>query len=499
MKLSVSFLALALAASRVSAGPVEDAINNLKLPVSSTALQLLIWERGVMSHMEKISELTLANGGNRAFGSVGHNVTVDYIAQKLQRTGYYNVERQTFAYPFSEGEATLSVNGADIETSWPTYGPAGDVEKPMYRVANFGCDASDFPATVAGNIALIKRGTCEFGHKVALAGAAGAAGAILFNNVPALLSSVTLGAPSRPDVGPYVPVSGISGTDGEAFSEQLAAGTEVIGNLQVDAETGERFSTNILATTKYGDKDNIVFAGAHTDGAPEGPGMSDNGSGTASLLEVALKLPAFKVKNAVRFGFWTAEEVGLVGAEHYVTTLSAEERQKIALYLNFDMVASPNFVYAVYNGDGTAFPEIGGGPPGSEHIEATFKEWFSKKRLGSVPTAFDGRSDYGPFLDAGIPAGGLFTGAEGVMSEEEAKMFGGQANVAYDPCYHTPCDNMDNINRIPLLQNTRATAHAIATYARSVNGIPRDRPEPTTARKASRSGKLTCGKEHLAI
>jgi Zn-dependent M28 family amino/carboxypeptidase len=152
-------------------------------------------------------------------------------------------------------------------------------------------------------------------------------------------------------------------------------------------------------------------------------GINDDGSGTITVLEIALKLPFFKVKNAVRFGFWTAEEFGLVGSEHYITNLSEEERQKIALYLNFDMVASPNFGYFVYNGDGTHFPNIPPGPPGSDHIEDTFNNWFAKKKLPSAPTEFSGRSDYGPFLDVGIPAGGLFTGAEGIKTEEQAALY----------------------------------------------------------------------------
>lgn len=138
-----------------------------------------------------------------------------------------------------------------------------------------------------------------------------------------------------------------------------------------------------------------------------------------SVLEIALRLPAFNVKQAVRFGFWTAEEFGLVGSEYYITNLPEEERAKIALYLNFDMVASPNYGLFVYDGDGSAFNTTG--PAGSDHIEKTFVDFFDKNRLKSAPTAFNGRSDYGPFLDVGIPAGGLFTGAEGIKTEEEAQ------------------------------------------------------------------------------
>jgi len=150
-------------------------------------------------------------------------------------------------------------------------------------------------------------------------------------------------------------------------------------------------------------------------------GINDNGSGTISLLEIALRLPRFSVINTVRFGWWTAEEFGLVGSEHYVTNLSEEEKQKVALYLNFDMVASPNAGYFIYDGDGSVFNKTG--PAGSDHIEKTFEEYFVGAKIKSAATAFDGRSDYGPFLDAGIPAGGLDTGAEGIMTAEEAKWY----------------------------------------------------------------------------
>jgi hypothetical protein len=207
----------------------------------------------------------------------------------------------------------------------------------------------DFPPAVKGNIALISRGACEFGLKVAYAGASGAAvsrspdwfiradmaqAAIIYNNLPGLIVG-TLASPSRPQ-GPYVPVGSLSLEDGSTLA-LAAAGENVTGTLGVVAVTENRTTSNVIATTKLGDKGNIVFAGGHTDSVPAGPGINDNGSGSIGLLEVALRLPAWGVSNAVRMGWWTAEEFGLVGSEYYVSSLSAEEQQKIALYLNVDM------------------------------------------------------------------------------------------------------------------------------------------------------------------
>lgn len=200
---------------------------------------------------------------------------------------------------------------------------------------------ANFPAEVSGNIALIQRGTCEFGLKVALAGAAGASGAVLYNNEDIPINGGTLGSPDRPE-GAYVPAASLSGLDGAKLLALIAAG-DVQGKIVVDALNEYRYTSNVLATTKTGDKNNIVFSGAHTDSVPAGAGINDNGSGTIALLEIALALTKFSVKNAVKFGFWTAEEYGLVGAEHYVASLSEEELAKIALYANHDMIGTHTF------------------------------------------------------------------------------------------------------------------------------------------------------------
>ena len=104
------------------------------------------------------------------------------------------------------------------------------------------------------------------------------------------------------------------------------------------------------------------------------------------------------------------------------------------------MLGSPNYVRFVYDGDGSATPDAG--PNGSATIEDIFLDYFAKVGLATEPTAFDGRSDYGPFIAVGIPAGGLFSGAEEIKTAEEAAIYGGTAGVAYDPCYHQACDDL---------------------------------------------------------
>ncbi|MGH3923026.1 MAG: M28 family peptidase, partial [Pseudonocardiaceae bacterium] len=209
----------------------------------------------------------------------------------------------------------------------------------------------------------------------------------------------------------------------------------------------------------------------------EGPGINDNGSGTAALLETALQLGGNPpVHNAARFAWWGAEEAGLLGSEAYVAGLAPEQQLDIALYLNFDMVGSPNAAYFAYDGDDSDAEGAGPGPHGSAPIEAAFIDYLTGKQDVQVEgTDFDGRSDYGPFIAVGIPAGGLFTGAEGIKTPEQAAKWGGTADVAYDRCYHQACDTLDNLDRPALDRNSDALAWVTATYGIStddVNGVP---------------------------
>lgn len=243
------------------------------------------------------------------------------------------------------------------------------------------------------------------------------------------------------------------------------------------ANDAHNCSSNVIATTTRGDPDNILFLGAHSDSVEDGPGINDNGSGSAGILEVALRLGRYLTSNKVRFAWWTAEEEGLLGSEYYVATLPAEEQMKIRLYLNFDMIASGNGVCARYDGDGSAFNQSG--PAGSDVAEHLFESYFASKGKPLTTSEFNGRSDYGPFLAVNVPCGGLDTGAEKKKTEEEAAIFGGTAGVAYDPNYHGPGDTALNMS-IPFLEiNSKAIAHAVATYGVSWEGFPaRTAPEP---------------------
>jgi Zn-dependent M28 family amino/carboxypeptidase len=191
------------------------------------------------------------------------------------------------------------------------------------------------------------------------------------------------------------------------------------------------------------------------------------------ILEIAevFSAQARDARNRLRFVWWGAEEQGLIGSTRYVESLSAAERARIKLNLNFDMVGSPNFVRFVYDGNNSSFPVdpqtgVERGPAGSGAVEQVFLNYFNAIDLPVEPTPFDGRSDYGPFIAAGIPAGGLFTGAEDIKTAAQAAIYGGTAGLAFDPCYHRACDTFTNNNLTALDQMSDAAAHATLLFSR---------------------------------
>lgn len=475
MKVSASILALGAIPSLVTAadaaprGIIGDILDKLgiKRPlVQSDLLQRFVNKEDLRDGAQKLLDLAKAHGGNRAFGSGGHNATVDYIYNTLVKLNYYDVKKQPFTEIFSQGTSTLTVDGVRIESEIMTYTPGGSAEGPLIAVPNLGCVISDYPAEVVGKIAFVSRGTCPFADKSLAAKAAGASAIVVYNNVAGTLSG-TLGTPFKD----YAPTVGISQEDGTAILTKLAAGA-VTASFKVDATVEPRTNYNVIAETKGGDHNNVLVLGGHSDSVAAGPGINDDGSGTIGILNVAKYLSNFRVNNAVRFIFFGAEEFGLLGSYYYVKSINGSETElaKIRAYLNFDMIASPNYVYGIYDGDGSAFNLTG--PAGSDVIEKDFEDFFKSKKTPSVPSQFSGRSDYAGFIQNGIPSGGLFTGAEVLKTEEEAKLFGGTAGVAYDVNYHKAGDTIENLNWEAFVLNTKAIANSVAKYAVSWKGLP---------------------------
>jgi Zn-dependent M28 family amino/carboxypeptidase len=460
--------------------------------VNTQKLRDAVTVAGILQHERAFQKIANDNDGTRASGLPGFDASADYVVRKLRQAGY-KVKRQTFTFPFFRDVAppelsVVSPTPGDIETATFTYSGSGEVTGQVVPTNDIvlpptpepsstsGCEAADFETPPGPNsIALIQRGTCTFEDKVNNAQAAGYAAVIIFNEGQEGRQELLTGTLGNPET---IPAVGISFADGEALYEETQNGP-VTARVFTSTETDlNRETENIIADSPEGKiKGQTIVVGAHLDSVPAGPGINDNGSGSATILEIAEQLAALKYTNKlqrqVRFAFWGAEEPGLLGSEHYVNSLTQAQLDKIYANLNFDMVGSPNYVRFVYDGDGDSTPEDDedAGPPGSDSIEDLFNKYFADKGLASDPTPFDGRSDYGPFIAVGIPAGGLFSGAEGIKTAEQAQVYGGTADVAYDKCYHLACDTITNLNTKALSELGDAAAHATLTLAGSNTGL----------------------------
>ena len=459
--------------------------------VNTNKLERAVTVNGILQHERVLQRIANNNGGTRASGTPGYDASAAYVAKKLTDAGY-EVSTQQFEFPFFQelapsALAQVSPVAAPIESATFEYSGSGEVTGTLVGATNLvvpatpepsssaGCAPGDFvPASVTEpQVALIQRGSCDFAVKVANAVAAGYDAAVIFNEGNPgrtdLLTSVTLGDPAA------VPVVGISYADGVALYEAALAGPVTV-SVATETLSETRTTVNVLADTPRGDPNRVVVVGAHLDSVLDGPGINDNGSGTATILETAIQFAreGKKPQQQLRFAFWGAEENNLLGSTHYVESLTDDELATIYANLNFDMLGSPNYVRFVYDGDGSENADGLGGPPGSAQIESLFTDYFAGKNLATAPTAFDGRSDYGPFIEAGIPAGGLFSGAEGVKTAEEAAVFGGTAGEPYDPCYHQACDTITNLSTAALNELGDAVAHSVGTMARTKTGFFED-------------------------
>ncbi|KAH7364791.1 putative leucine aminopeptidase 2 [Rhexocercosporidium sp. MPI-PUGE-AT-0058] len=487
--IAAAVLAFVAATTAVSV-PSTDAkeIRAVKPLVESNKLRRVMTRSALLAKANKLQEIAYATPGrNRLIGTAGHEGTVAWITSVLdQYPDYYTYYLQPLSLSVGAG-ANLTIGGVVTEAFAVDLAPAGTVSAPVVSVANLACDLTDFPPNTAGKIALVFRGTCQSGIKAHNAFLAGAVGMIVYNNDVGTLEGYSLQILPTAG-GPYVPTSGITRAEGLALVARLAAGETVVAGFTT--KTNDIVTNNIIAETIEGDHDNVIHISGHSDSVAAGPGINDNGSGTISILEVAIQLTSFSVNNAVRFSWWTAEESGLLGASYYVSQSPQSELNKIRLMLDFDMMASPNYAFQVYDGDGSAFGESG--PPGSAEAEYEFERFFVEE-MGENFTQieFDGRSDYGPFLEAGVATGGIACGAEGVKTVEEAAMFGGVAGEWYDKNYHQAGDTVKNLNMGAWIVMTKSIAHMTATFARSFELLP-----PNT--KANREKRMEHAKRMSA-
>ncbi|QPG74137.1 hypothetical protein FOA43_001459 [Brettanomyces nanus] len=438
--------------------------------IDSESLQDLILEDSLRERANTL--FSIASSSNktwghptRVIGSKGHWKTIGYIKKEIKKLGnYYNVTVQPFkAFYGDVFYYNATINGTylpeldpmDMSPPTPHKKP---VSGPLLAVTNYGCLLDDYPTDSEGSILLIRRGNCSFGEKAITAGKLGAKAAIIYNNEDGSIRG-TLGVPPKGTA--VAPSVGISKTLGEYYLGLLASGEHLEGSVVVDSFVGIVKTLNVIAETVEGDPNNIVMLGAHSDSVAAGPGINDDGSGTLSLLEVAKQLTNFKVNNKVRFAWWAAEEEGLLGSNNYAETLTPDENQKIRVFMDYDMMASPNYEYEVYDANDVDNPK------GSGELKNLYIDYYTEHGLNYTLIPFDGRSDYVGFIEHHIPAGGIAAGAE------KKNVFNG--NVL-DHCYHQYCDNLDNLAYDAWMINTKLIAHSVATYAKSFEGFPEREP-----------------------
>jgi Zn-dependent M28 family amino/carboxypeptidase len=435
--------------------------------VAPEALARAVTAQGVKAHLVALAAIGRRNGGTREVGTSGYQASVAYVAGKLRAAGYrprlqsfsFTRFRETRTPQFSRlaPGAEQYRRGRDFVTMRYSGGGAvtARVEPVAPDSASSGCESSDFGGFPRGAVALVKRGECFLFLKSRNAKAAGASAVLIANDGQPGRTAPVLGTLVRPGIG--IPVLGISSSLGAELVQAARAGTVRV-RIVVSVENRTARAVNVIADLP-GRSNGVVLLGAHLDSVAAGPGLNDNGSGTALALEVARQARRLGVKptRGLRFAFWGAEELGLVGSSAYVGGLSESERERIAGVLNFDMVGSPNFGRFVYDGDSQ--------PAGSARIEQLFREYFAARGQPVEEISLGGASDHAPFAQAGIPVGGLFTGADEAKTSAQARRFGGRAGQPYDGCYHQSCDTLTNINFAALSQMADAAAVVALRFA----------------------------------
>jgi hypothetical protein len=418
-------LLLAAVAALLAAGcfgtssePSEPAVRTVR---AAAKIPETIRPADVRRHLAALQHIADRHGGHRAAGEDGAAETEQYIVGQLRAAGWM-VHRQAVPFPYfaQHGTPVLAALRPYKDFAIAHFSGSGDLRARVRPLAGEGCGAAAFAPVRKGEIVVVGRGTCTFRSKALAAQRAGA-GALV---IPEKVLGATLGSPE----GIHIPVL----TVGEKFARRLVRSRKPV-QVRVETDSGRRTTHNIIAETRRTGR--TVMAGAHMDSVGLGPGINDNGSGVASLLEIARRE---RHTPGLRLAFWGAEEVGLYGSRRYARSLSAARRARIAAYVNLDMVGSPNPLHVVYDTNNEVEDVLRRALPGTER----------EMRL-------DGSSDHASLQDVGIPVGGYYSGADELHDGRPA-----------DPCYHRACDDLDHVNAASTARFARATRRALLMLAR---------------------------------
>ncbi|MCP2342549.1 M28 family peptidase [Actinomadura rupiterrae] len=413
--------------------------------------------RAVTRHLDAFQRIADANGGNRAVGTPGVAASEDYVVRKLKAAGYRPVKQPVPYTRFDvQAERTDVLDPATslrtllMDASPPL--PDGGITTRLALGPSSGCKPEDYHGMdVRGAVVLVARATCSHTLLVAAAASAGARAVLAY--IPSTTPQAVWRLHWFGASAPAIPLASISQQQADWLRAQ-ANQRPLTLHLDWRGRAVSGITHNVIAETRNGDRNHVVVAGGHLDSVGEGPGINDNGSVAAAVLQSALRLAPMQhaLTNRVRFIWWGAEELVDVGSDYYVEHLTAAQKQAITLYLNGEMIGSPNYATFVMTGQGaTSVP---------------FADYFTAHHLPfeQVPTTAVG-SDHEPFMKAGIPVGGIFGGGVGSKTADEVRLFGGVQGQAYDPCYHQACDRTADINPIALDRHSRAFAYAIGWAA----------------------------------
>ncbi|CAF4837890.1 unnamed protein product, partial [Rotaria sp. Silwood1] len=288
-----------------------------------------------MKHLEQLQVIADRNNGTRAIATGGFNDTLDYITSVLEQNTNFKIQHQYFTVRnhIIRGTPQLQtrINGITTNHVYLTNfthilfsaGANFDTFVRVVAIPNLGCQDTDWTNVVVVNsVALVKRGNCTYAQKSVLAEKYQVKGLLIYNDG------------TSPDG--FNPIQGVRNNLNTTIPAyflsynlgmQLVNGADnasVIMGINVSDTNG---IGNICADTQTGDKTKTVVVGAHSDGVPAGSGINDNGSGTVGILVLALSLARlFQTSSLqystyqyrIRFCWWGAEELGLIGARYHV-------------------------------------------------------------------------------------------------------------------------------------------------------------------------------------
>ncbi|KAJ2497744.1 hypothetical protein GGH96_004878 [Coemansia sp. RSA 1972] len=439
----------------------------------------------IRHHLSKLLDIAREHNNSRSV-TTGHSASGSYVLSQLEQYGNCDAHKQRFVSPVwtvtqppelrvREPYRVDFIHETDFELM--RYGGrSANITRGRIAVVARAC-AADKVGDVSGRVVVVNstRG-CSLFEAAFMLEQMGAR-AVVF------VQSAQHKQPSRTRVRLVEWKEGDPLMTAPVLSATHSAGQVLAHASRVDIETHAQIDEvetfNILCVGRSGDPRSTIVVGAHLDSVRGGPGINDNGSGSSSILEIQLTLAhtRFEPHNRLVFAWWGAEEDGLLGSRHFAHVMARNwtnrwtareprvEWSDVALSLNFDMLASPNYIALVHNG--TDAPRSA--RKGSQRIQRVFENYFARHQYAYEVTDMRGGSDFLPFVQNGVPAGGVLAGAGELKSIKERLVHGGLARAALDTCYHRDCDTLLNINIDALQKMSRAAMYAVSTLASTVD------------------------------